>query len=33
MRIAPLIREGMLYGVARDDLEVQYVVRARIVKP
>ena len=29
----PLIRGDMVYGVTRDELDVQYVVRARIVKP
>ena len=27
---APMIRDRMLFGVVRDDLDVQYVVRARI---
>jgi len=30
---APIIRGGVLYGVMQDELEVQYLVRARIVKP
>ena len=29
----PIVRDGVLYGVTRDELEVPYVVRARIVKP
>ena len=29
----PIIRGGMLYGVIRDSLDVQYVIRARIAKP
>jgi len=28
----PVIRNGMLYGVVRDALDVQYMVRARLVK-
>lgn len=28
----PMIRDGMLYAVTRDELEVQYIVRARIAK-
>jgi hypothetical protein len=26
----PLFRDGMIYGVTEDDLEVPYVVRARV---
>lgn len=29
----PFVRDGALYGVVRDDLDVPYVVRARIVRP
>ena len=29
----PIVREGILYGVTRDEVGVQYVVRARIAKP
>ncbi|HEX7052241.1 MAG TPA: 6-bladed beta-propeller [Longimicrobiales bacterium] len=29
----PVVRDGVLYGVTRDELDVAYVVRARIVKP
>jgi hypothetical protein len=29
----PVFRNGLLYGVTRDELDVPYVVRARIVKP
>jgi sugar lactone lactonase YvrE len=29
----PIVRDGLLYGVTRDELDVPYVVRARIVKP
>lgn len=29
----PIIRDGLLYGVTRDELDVPYVVRARIMKP
>jgi hypothetical protein len=29
----PVFRRGMLYGVTRDDLEVPYVVAARVVRP
>jgi hypothetical protein len=29
----PIVRDGVLYGVTRDELDVPYVVRARIVKP
>ena len=29
----PVLRGGMLYGVVRDEMDVPYVVRARIVKP
>jgi hypothetical protein len=29
----PIVRRGVLYGVTQSDLGVQYVVRARIVKP
>jgi hypothetical protein len=28
---SPIIRDGVLYGVTRDELDVPYVVRARIV--
>ncbi|HUG39406.1 MAG TPA: 6-bladed beta-propeller [Longimicrobiales bacterium] len=30
---APILRDGILHGVTRDDLGVQYVVRGRVVKP
>lgn len=30
---APVFRNGVLYGVTRDELEVPYVVVARVVKP
>jgi hypothetical protein len=29
----PIIRNGVLWGVTRDELEVPYLIRARIVKP
>lgn len=29
----PIFRDGLLYGTVTDDLDVPYVVRARIVKP
>ena len=29
----PIVREGVLHGVTHDELDVPYVVRARIVKP
>lgn len=29
----PVIRHGLIYGVAHDDLEVPYVVRARVERP
>ena len=29
----PFVRNGVLYGIVRDDMDVQYVVRARIEKP
>jgi hypothetical protein len=29
----PIIRDGFIYGVTEDELEVPFVVRARIVKP
>jgi hypothetical protein len=29
----PIVRDSLLYGVTRDELDVPYVVRARIVKP
>lgn len=29
----PILRNGVLYGVTRDDLEVPYILRARIIKP
>lgn len=29
----PVVRDGVLHGVTQDDLEVQYVVRARVVRP
>ena len=29
---APIVRDGVLYGVVRDALDVPYVVRARVVK-
>ena len=29
---SPIIRDGVLYGVTRDELDVPYVVRARIVR-
>ena len=29
----PIVREGVLYGVTHDELDVPYLVRARIVKP
>lgn len=32
-RPEPIVREGILYGVTRDEVGVQYVVRARIAKP
>ena len=32
-RPEPIVRDGILYGVTRDELGVQYVVRARIAKP
>jgi hypothetical protein len=28
----PIVRDGMLYGVTRDELEVPYIVSARVVK-
>ena len=28
----PVVREGVLYGIVRDELDVTYVVRARVVK-
>ena len=30
---APVIRDGMIYGTVRDELDVPYVVRARVVRP
>jgi hypothetical protein len=33
MEPAPIVRDGLLFGVARDELDVQYLVIARIVKP
>jgi hypothetical protein len=30
---APIFREGLLYGVTQDELEVQYVVVARVERP
>jgi len=33
MNPPPLVRGALLYGVSEDELEVPYVVRARIVKP
>ena len=30
---APIVREGVLYGVTRDEIGVLYVVRGRVVKP
>ena len=30
---SPFVRDGALYGVIRDELDVQFVVRARIVRP
>lgn len=29
----PILRNGVLYGVTRDELEVPYMVRAKVVKP
>jgi hypothetical protein len=29
----PIVRHGMLYGVVRDELDVAYIVAARVVKP
>lgn len=33
MNPPPIVRQSVLYGVTEDELEVPYVVRARIVKP
>ena len=33
MNPPPMVRKSVLYGVTEDELEVPYVVRARIVKP
>jgi hypothetical protein len=33
MNPPPVFRDGFLYAVTEDELEVPYVVRARIVKP
>lgn len=30
---SPIVRDGLLYGIVRDEMDVQYVVRARITKP
>lgn len=30
---SPVVRDGLLYGIVRDEMDVQYVVRARIIKP
>jgi sugar lactone lactonase YvrE len=30
---APIFREGLLYGITQDELEVQYVVVARVERP
>ncbi|MGH7502651.1 MAG: 6-bladed beta-propeller [Longimicrobiales bacterium] len=30
---APIFRDGLMYAVTQDELEVPYVIRARIVKP
>jgi hypothetical protein len=30
---SPMVRDGSLYGVARDEMDVQFVVRARIREP
>jgi hypothetical protein len=29
----PIFRDGVLYGITEDELEVPYIVRARIDKP
>lgn len=30
---SPIVRDDLLYGIVRDEMDVQYVVRARIAKP
>ena len=30
---APIVREGVLYGVTSDEIGVLFVVRGRVVKP
>lgn len=30
---SPILRDGSLYGVVQDELDVQYVVRARVLSP